>query len=348
MLALVGPSGCGKTTTLRLLSGLEEPSSGRITFADRPMNGVAPKERDVAMVFQNPALYPHMTARENIVFGLRLRKCPAGELEQRLREAVEVLGLADCLERRPAELSGGQCQRVALGRALVRRPKVFLFDEPLSNLDPQMRGQLRAEISRLHKRLAATSIYVTHDQVEAMMLGDRIAVMNRGRIQQVGTARELYRRPRNTFVGGFIGPRGMNFFPGSLIRQGDELWFVEACANSATQGQTLKARCRNQSLNGLNEHLDKPVVLGIRPEALRLTSGAMNEASNGILSAVVEFLEPSGSDCFVHLRRDSDVLIARAKAADVVSVGQPVCAAVDLAEAHFFDAASGDRISCEF
>ena len=210
-LVLVGPSGCGKTTTLRLIAGLEEATHGTISIGGRIMNGVAPKDRDVAMVFQNYALYPHMSAYENMAFGLKLRRCPKAEIERRVNEAAELLGLNGCLKRQPHELSGGQRQRVAIGRAIVRRPRLFLFDEPLSNLDAPLRAQMRDEIARLHGQLGATIIYVTHDQVEAMTLGDRVVVMQRGVIQQVGEPEELYRRPANPFVAGFIGALPMNF-----------------------------------------------------------------------------------------------------------------------------------------
>jgi multiple sugar transport system ATP-binding protein len=210
-LALVGPSGCGKTTTLRLIAGLETPDRGTISIDGRIVNDLEPKERDVAMVFQTPALYPHMSVFENMAFGLKLRKCPRSEIEKRVTAAAEMLGLQDSLSRRPEELSGGQRQRVAIGRAIVRRPQIFLFDEPLSNLDAPLRTQMREEIARLHTALGATVIYVTHDQIEAMTLGQRVAVMHRGAIQQLGTPEEIYRRPANDFVAGFIGAMPMNF-----------------------------------------------------------------------------------------------------------------------------------------
>ena len=216
---LVGPSGCGKSTTLRMIAGLEEISSGEIKIGDRIVNSVAPKDRDIAMVFQNYALYPHMTVYENMAFGLKLRKFPKAEIETRVRDAAEILGIASLLQRKPKALSGGQRQRVAVGRAIVRKPQVFLFDEPLSNLDAKLRIQMRTEISKLHSRLETTMIYVTHDQVEAMTMGDRIVVMRDGRIQQIDTPLNLYHHPQNKFVAGFIGSPAMNFIEGELIRE---------------------------------------------------------------------------------------------------------------------------------
>ena len=227
LLVLVGPSGCGKTTTLRLIAGLEEPTSGTVAMDGQVINDVQPKDRNIAMVFQNYALYPHMSVYENMAFGLKLRKCPKVEIDRRVRAAAVLLDLTACLERKPAALSGGQRQRVALGRAIVRQPKVFLFDEPLSNLDPQMRAQMRVELSRLHRRLGSTMLYVTHDPVEAMTLGERIAVMKAGAIQQVAVPMELYRRPANLFVAGFIGWPPMNLLLGTLLEKGNALFFQE-------------------------------------------------------------------------------------------------------------------------
>ena len=348
LLALVGPSGCGKTTTLRLLSGLEDPTSGTITIDSRLMNGIPPKDRDVAMVFQNPALYPHLTARENIGFGLRLRKCPRSELERRVQEAAELLNLNDCLDRRPAELSGGQCQRVALGRAMVRRPKVFLFDEPLSNLDPQMRNQLRAEISRLHKRLASTIIYVTHDQGEASMLGDRVAVMNRGAIQQVAAARELYFEPRNLFVAGFIGSPGMNFFQGTVVAENQSLLFQEREQTGGDTFQMLSVRCPKHAVAALQRYTGKQVALGIRPEDIHYSPGRGDGSPpDGSIIAVVELTEQVGGALFLHLRRGQAPVVAQAKAVDRVALGQTVSFEIDVSQARFFDANTGEAIPCE-
>jgi multiple sugar transport system ATP-binding protein len=347
LLTLVGPSGCGKTTTLRLLSGLEAPSSGTISIDGRLVNGVAPKERDIAMVFQNPALYPHLTALENIEFGLRLRKCPRAELDRRVKETAELLNLTDCLERRPAELSGGQCQRVALGRAIVRRPAVFLFDEPLSNLDPQLRNQLRAEIARLHRRLGCTMIYVTHDQGEASMLGDRIGVMNRGAIQQVATARELYRNPRNVFVAGFIGSPGMNFFTGRLVVEGQSLEFEEHKKTGDDCSFLVKVICPEHCLAALQAYTGQQVVLGIRPEDIHLAAHDQGGSPpHSSTMAVIEFIERIGGVVFLHLRRGEGVLVVQAKASDLVSVGQTIHLEFDLSRVRFFDA-RGEVIACE-
>ena len=346
-LTLVGPSGCGKTTTLRLLSGLEVPDFGTITMNGRVMNGIAPKDRDIAMVFQNPALYPHLTARENIGFGLRLRNCPREELARRVREAAELLNLTDCLDRRPAELSGGQSQRVALGRAIVRRPRLFLFDEPLSNLDPQMRTQLRVEIARLHKKLGTTVIYVTHDQGEASMLGSRIAVMNRGVLQQVAPARELYWHPRNLFVAGFIGSPGMNFFRGTIVGEGRSLHFEQQDSTEDATSHVLKARCPEHCAGALQGYKGKQVVLGIRAEDLRYTKdGQGSFPPEASVIALVEFLEQASGATFLHVRRGPCSLVAQAKAADPVSVGDTVLLELNLAAASFFDAITGEAISC--
>src|SRR5579859_2814965 len=261
-LVLVGPSGCGKSTTLRMVAGLEELSGGEIRIDDVLVNDVPPKDRDIAMVFQNYALYPHMTAYENMAFGLRLRKYPKEEIKQRVYEAANILGIQELLNRRPKELSGGQRQRVAVGRAIVRKPKVFLFDEPLSNLDAKLRVQMRAEISKLHTRLQATMIYVTHDQAEAMTMGDRICVMKDGNIMQVAEPLELYNRPANLFVAGFIGSPSMNFFKGRMRRAGDFLDFVED--NAA--GTPLTLRLPGALAAKAAVLADKPVILGLRPE----------------------------------------------------------------------------------
>jgi multiple sugar transport system ATP-binding protein len=348
LLTVVGPSGCGKTTTLRLLSGLEEPSAGTIKMDGQLMNGVEPKVRDVAMVFQNPALYPHMTARENISFGLRLRKCPRVELDRRVQESAELLNLTDCLDRRPAELSGGQCQRVALGRAIVRRPKVFLFDEPLSNLDPRLRSQLRADILRLLKKLSATAVYVTHDQAEATMLGDRIAVMNSGRIQQVATPRELHCHPANVFVAGFMGAPGVNFFEGTLVPKGELLRFEEQTKAAESTFRPLIAMCPQQWMSALRSYAGKSICLGIRPENIRLLPGLeSNVAPEGEIDGLVEFLEPTGGETYLHLSRSGCQLVARGTDSAPVLTGRTVRLQVDLQRAHCFDAATGNAIPCE-
>src|SRR5258706_2307762 len=258
---LVGPSGCGKTTTWRMIAGLEEATSGEIWIGNQLVNGVPPKERDIAMVFQNYALYPHMTAYENMAFGLKLRNCPRHEIEKRVKEAAEMLDLTDCLDRTPRDLSGGQRQRVGVGRAIVRKPRLVLFDEPLSNLDPQMRGQLRTELSRLHQRLASTMLYVTHDQVEAMTMGDRIAVMNRGVIHQIAEPMQLYQSPANLFVAGFIGSPSMNLLQGSLAQNGNDLFFRSQMRN-ALLGQ-INLRLEPETVERMKAYTVKRIILCI-------------------------------------------------------------------------------------
>lgn len=285
---LVGPSGCGKSTTLRMIAGLEEISDGTVEIDGRVVNRIAPKDRDVAMVFQNYALYPHLNVAENMAFGLRIRRMPKPEIEQQIKDVADILELTDYLDRRPADLSGGQRQRVAMGRAIVRHPKVFLFDEPLSNLDAKLRTQMRAEIRRLHNRLGVTSIYVTHDQVEAMTLADRIVVMNDGRIEQVGTPMDLFMNPANTFVAGFLGSPPMNQIKGKLTKDGADIG-----------GTTVK-------LNGnLGDHLGRDVVVGIRPEHVSLKKSKDSTA----LPIDLDLVEPLGSEALLHARRqDADLV----------------------------------------
>jgi multiple sugar transport system ATP-binding protein len=270
-LVLVGPSGCGKSTTLRMIAGLEEITSGSIAIDGQIINNVPPKDRDIAMVFQNHALYPHMTVRENLSFGLKLRNYSKTEIEKRVKDTSEILGLGECLERRPNALSGGQRQRVALGRAIVRQPKVFLFDEPLSNLDAQMLVQMRREIAALHTRLGATMIFVTHDQVEAMTLGDRIVVMQASVIQQVAEPLELYQHPANLFVAAFIGSPPMNHFQGGLVREAGELFFLEDVTQSneslkKTGASAFKVRVEPAMATRLGNYVGKKITLGLRPE----------------------------------------------------------------------------------
>ena len=266
LLVLVGPSGCGKTTTLRLIAGLEEPTGGAISINGQVVTGLPPKERDIAMVFQNHALYPHMSVYENMAFGLKLRHYPKAEIDQRVRDAAQILELADCLDRKPAAISGGQRQRVALGRAIVRRPRVFLLDEPLSNLDAQTRLQMRTEISRLHARLGSTMIYVTHDQFEALTLGHRVAVMKDGVIQQVAAPMDFYQQPANLFVAGFVGSPPMNFLHGTLLTKGDTVFFQEQAAGNPALSKPLSIQLDAGSVPTLRPYSGKGVVLGIRPE----------------------------------------------------------------------------------
>ncbi|TCS60440.1 ABC transporter ATP-binding protein [Primorskyibacter sedentarius] len=293
---LVGPSGCGKSTTLRMIAGLEEISDGTLTIDGRVMNRVAPKDRDVAMVFQNYALYPHLNVAENMAFGLRIRKESKEHIESSVKEVSGILGLDKYLERRPADLSGGQRQRVAMGRAIVRRPKVFLFDEPLSNLDAKLRTQMRAEIKRLHNRLGVTSIYVTHDQVEAMTLADRIVVMNAGRIEQIGTPMELFLNPVNSFVAGFLGAPPMNQVK-AVIADGD----TSPVAKFGTQQIALP------SLPGLQNAVGREVIVGVRPEYAEVVT----EAAPGSVSCELELVETLGSEALLHMNLDGEPFVIR-------------------------------------
>jgi len=288
---LVGPSGCGKSTTLRMVAGLEEITSGDLTIDGRRMNRVAPKDRDVAMVFQNYALYPHLNVADNMAFGLRIRRMPKDQIKTTIAETAEILGLTDYLERRPADLSGGQCQRVAMGRAIVRHPKVFLFDEPLSNLDAKLRTQMRAEIKRLHNRLGVTSIYVTHDQVEAMTLADRIVVMNDGAIEQVGTPMELFNNPVNTFVAGFLGSPPMNQMKGTLTETGARVGDTEIKISGA-----------------INGNAGRDVIVGVRPEHVTLQPGE----GTSVLPINLDLVEPLGSEALLHARFGDDNLVFKA------------------------------------
>ncbi len=295
---LVGPSGCGKSTTLRMIAGLEEISDGALNIGDRLVNEVAPKDRDVAMVFQNYALYPHLNVAENIAFGLRIRKTPDAEVKNSVAEVAKTLGLTQYLERRPADLSGGQRQRVAMGRAIVRHPDVFLFDEPLSNLDAKLRTQMRAEIKRLHKRLGVTSIYVTHDQVEAMTLADRIVVMRDGRIEQIGTPMELFNNPINTFVASFIGSPPMNQLDATLgMHDGD---FI---------APTGAGSIRIKASVGLKAAVGKKIVIGIRPE--HVSAEPIENASE--LAIELDLMEPLGSEALLHTHIDEHPFVIKAE-----------------------------------
>jgi multiple sugar transport system ATP-binding protein len=304
-MVFVGPSGCGKSTTLRMIAGLEEVSRGSVWIDDREVNGVAPKDRDIAMVFQNYALYPHMTVYENMAFGLRLRKFSDCVIDERVREAAQILGLSEeMLRRRPKALSGGQRQRVALGRAIVRKPKVFLFDEPLSNLDAKMRVQMRTEISKLHQRLSATMIYVTHDQVEAMTMGDRITVMKHGRIQQVAEPMELYRQPANMFVAGFIGSPPMNFIFGRVMQRGGRLVFEG-------EGGGVVLDLTEQQSARLFERVGERLCMGIRPEHLSVVMEDGKVGAGNRLVGNVEVMESLGSETNVYLQVGQHHLVAR-------------------------------------
>ena len=336
---LVGPSGCGKSTLLRLIAGLEEITSGVIRIDDQVVNDLEPKDRDLAMVFQNYALYPHMTVFENLAFGLKLRKFPRTEIDQRVRDVADLLGLTAQLERLPKALSGGQRQRVALGRAIVRRPKVFLFDEPLSNLDAQMRVQMRAEIARLHTHLGATMLYVTHDQVEAMTMGDRIVVMKDGVIQQVADPLTLYQRPVNQFVAGFIGTPPMNFFQGSLARQNGELFFHEQ--NPAGGG--FRVRLPGGNSGRFGQWTGPGLTLGLRPEHLTIRAG--NSPAEQTVVAKVEVVEHLGAETCLHFSTGAHRFVARVPGGLAMSVNESVPLVFDLGQAHFFDPTT-EKVIC--
>ncbi len=333
---LVGPSGCGKSTTLRMIAGLEDISKGDIFIGDRRVNDVPPKDRDIAMVFQNYALYPHMSVYDNLAFGLKLRKYPKAEIHKRVQEASAILGIEELLERRPKALSGGQRQRVAVGRAIVRHPKVFLFDEPLSNLDAKMRVQMRTEITKLHQRLQATMIYVTHDQIEAMTMGNRIVVMKDGLVQQIDAPLTLYRNPANLFVAGFLGSPPMNFVSGKITRGGDALVFKEI-ENGAVQ---LKFKGRP----GLDAYVDKDVVLGIRPEDIELVAEG-RAPSEDSFQAVVDIVEPMGAETNFYLQTGEHTVIARTQAAvDHREAGHRLKFEILKHKVHLFDPVSTLRI----
>ena len=334
-MVLVGPSGCGKSTTLRMIAGLEEASSGDLCIGDRVVNDVLPKNRGVAMVFQNYALYPHMTVADNMAFGLKLRKTPKAEIQQRVEEAADTLGLTSMLNRKPKALSGGQRQRVALGRAIVRKPDVFLFDEPLSNLDAKMRVQMRAEISKLHARLNATMIYVTHDQTEAMTMGDRICVMKDGEIMQVDEPINIYQNPANMFTAGFIGLPQMNFLHGSVLEADGGYYFV----SQATGADRIELTARLGEI--ARAHLGKPLVLGVRPEHFSACEADDPQA----IHAEVEIGEPLGAESFIHLSvSNGDKLVVRLVGIVQSNIGQSLSVKPNLDEVHLFDAESELRL----
>jgi multiple sugar transport system ATP-binding protein len=335
-MVLVGPSGCGKSTTLRMIAGLEEISGGTIKIGGRIVNDVLPKDRDIAMVFQNYALYPHMTVYDNMAFGLKLRKIPRPEIKARVREASAMLGLDDYLDRKPKALSGGQRQRVAVGRAIVRKPEVFLFDEPLSNLDAKMRVSMRAEISKLHARLGATMIYVTHDQVEAMTMGSRICVMKDGHIMQVDEPLNLYNKPANMFVAGFIGSPPMNFFHGTIQESGGRLQFVESNQGEGRIGIMLDERLGTKAA----PYLGKQIVFGIRPEDVRNTLNEPSPESGRAIAVHVEVSEPMGAETFLYLGTGATSFVARVNPTTRLPPGQQVKVTLNLANAHLFDPAS--------
>ncbi|HTQ79389.1 MAG TPA: sn-glycerol-3-phosphate ABC transporter ATP-binding protein UgpC [Thermoanaerobaculia bacterium] len=335
-MVLVGPSGCGKSTALRMIAGLEEVSGGTIEIGGRVVNDVPPKDRDIAMVFQSYALYPHMSVRENMEFGLKIRKTPKPEMDRRVDEAAQILGITQLLERKPKQLSGGQRQRVALGRAIVRKPAVFLFDEPLSNLDAKLRVQMRAEISRLQKRLQTTTVYVTHDQVEAMTMGHRIAVMNAGRLQQLGTPLEVYDQPANLFVASFIGTPPMNFVPATLK---DGATTVAASGFALPMPERLR-----QAVAGKD---GRKMVLGVRPENLHEADLASRpgDGPTAKIAGKVEFVEPLGHEVIVHTKVGEDLLVAKLEPHRAPEMGDPIELAVELDALHLFDAETEQRMA---
>lgn len=331
-LVLVGPSGCGKSTTLRLVAGLEELSSGTISIGGRVVNDVHPKDRDIAMVFQNYALYPHMSVYKNMAFALKLRGVPKADIDRRVGEAARTLGIEDLLDRKPRQLSGGQRQRVAVGRAIVREPKAFLFDEPLSNLDAKLRVTTRAELKALHMRLKTTTIYVTHDQEEAMTLGDRIVVMSKGLIQQAGTPLEVYRRPLNRFVAGFVGMPPMNFLEGTIAQDGGALWFVEGSADA--DGRPYRVRLPGARSQALATHAGKPIVMGLRPQMLREVTAPTPSAWR----LPVRVVEPLGDAMDVSCSTPKHAhLVARVPAHSGLTGGQTALFEPDADAAHFFE-----------
>lgn len=328
---LVGPSGCGKSTTLRMVAGLEEISSGEIHIGERLVNDVPPKDRDIAMVFQNYALYPHMNVYQNMSFALRLRKMPKQEIDRRVTEAAELLGIGSLLKRKPKELSGGQRQRVALGRAIVREPHAFLLDEPLSNLDAKLRVQMRSEISKLHQRLEATIIYVTHDQVEAMTMGDRIVVMKDGVIQQVGAPLDIYEHPINAFVAGFIGSPSMDFMPCSLSEDSGKYVVKTSGFTVTIPDSRLKDKER------LHPYVGKELIFGIRPEDIIDAGNESVTHETELINVAVDVVEPMGNECYVHGSIGADPFIARVDAHTNARPGRQHQVSLRLSKMHLFD-----------
>ena len=337
---LVGPSGCGKSTTLRMVAGLEEISDGEIYIGDRLVNDVAPKDRDIAMVFQNYALYPHMTVFDNMAFGLKLRKTPKDEIKRRVEEAARILDIEHLLERKPKALSGGQRQRVALGRAIVREPKVFLLAEPLSNLDAKLRAQMRTEISKLHQRLGTTFIYVTHDQTEAMTMGTRIVVMKSGLIQQVDSPQNLYLYPCNLFVAGFIGSPQMNFIDSVLVKDGDD-FFVEYGSEDTKTKAGVKFRIKLPASKNKDKCLDayagKEVIMGIRPEDIHDEPDLIETYADGKVTANVEVTELMGAETYLYMNSEDNAINARVSPTSTAKPGDTITIAMEPAKIHLFD-----------
>jgi len=335
---LVGPSGCGKSTLLRMIAGLETVSQGEIHIDGKLINNVPAKDRDIAMVFQNYALYPHMTVYENMAFGLKMRKLPKSEIDDRVRSALDILGLNDLLDRRPKGLSGGQRQRVAVGRAIVRQPKLFLFDEPLSNLDAKLRVSMRAELIKLHKRLKATMIYVTHDQVEAMSMGDRLIVLKDGIVQQIGAPLEIYDRPANRFVASFIGSPPMNFINCSLVEHEGDLFLTG-------DGLHVKLPAEKKvALTRVDSSGDFPIVLGIRPEDISERHSYYSAADDNIIKARVDFLEPLGSEVIATCSLAAHEIIVRLNPRTSAKSDEMIELFLNMARARLFDRATGEAL----
>ena len=334
-LVIVGPSGCGKSTALRVLAGLEEINQGTVHIGDRPVNDVEPKDRNIAMVFQSYALYPHMTVYDNMAFGLKLRHLAGREIDHRVKTAADTLGIRELLDRKPKALSGGQRQRVALGRAIVREPAVFLFDEPLSNLDAKLRVQTRAEITKLHRRLGSTFLYVTHDQIEAMTMADRMAIIREGVLQQLDTPQVIYRRPGNLFVAGFIGSPTMNFFDCRLIRNQDELLL---------ETDAIRVPIPKDKSRGLMPHLGKRVIFGVRPEDIHHAQFVPPGLSGPEITARVEVTELMGNEIAIYLNRGKENFVARVDARSEVHPGAEAKVVMNLENMHVFDAETEQAI----
>jgi len=334
-LVLLGPSGCGKTTTLRMIAGLEEITEGTIKIGGRVVNDVEPKDRDIAMVFQNYALYPHMSVYENMAFGLKLRKTPKPEIEKRVTEAARILGIEQLLDRKPKQLSGGHRQRVAVGRAIVRNPKVFLFDEPLSNLDAKLRVQMRAELKRLHQNLQATIIYVTHDQVEAMTMADKIVIMKDGIIQQIGDPYSVYFEPRNKFVAGFIGTPAMNFISAKLVSEGGKVWVVK---------EDMKLLVPEDKVERLGHLVGKETTFGIRPEDIYDKMYAVAPKDEFTVKGNVDVVEPLGSETLIHATIHGDEIVAKVDPKSRASAGDKMDLVFDMSMMHLFDPETEENV----
>ena len=339
-IVFVGPSGCGKSTTLRMVAGLEEISDGEIYIGDRLINDVAPKDRDIAMVFQNYALYPHMTVFDNMAFGLKLRKTPKEEIRRRVDEAARILDIEHLLERKPKALSGGQRQRVALGRAIVREPKVFLLDEPLSNLDAKLRAQMRTEISKLHQRLGTTFIYVTHDQTEAMTMASRIVVMKSGVIQQVDTPQNLYLYPCNLFVAGFIGSPQMNFIESKILKEGDDFFVEFGSEDTKTRAGVkykIKLPADKNKDDCLVPYIGKEVIMGIRPENVHNEEDLLKMYKDGIVEANVQVTELMGAQTYLYMDCEGQTINARVAPTNTAKPGDKIQIAIEPQKIHIFD-----------